>query len=332
MYRPEQSSFLDSEERERGLAISETYTPNATVTLFHGDRLDLLEQIADSGSKAELIVTSPPYNVGKEYEEQTSLATYVEGQRQTIEACLPVLSSTGSICWQVGHYIEGSGRSKEAFPLDLVLYPLFKDLGLKLRNRIVWHFGHGLHEKIRFSGRHETILWFTWDTDDYTFNLDPVRVPQKYPGKRAYSGPRKGKPSGNPLGKNPSDVWDMPNVKSNHPEKTEHPCQYPVALIERLVLALTNEDDLVVDPYMGVGTTAVAAFLHGRRSAGADTEARYLETARERLEKAQAGTLQIRPMNKPVYKPDPSTATARVPQEWRTGSDSTSQRLFWDNG
>jgi adenine-specific DNA-methyltransferase len=332
MDRPRQFSFLDTQEGKRELVISDAYTPNATVTLFHGDRLDLLERIADSGSKAELIVTSPPYNVGKEYEEQTSLEEYVEGQRQTIEACLPVLSATGSICWQVGHYIEGSGRSKEAFPLDLVLYPVFKNLGLKLRNRIVWHFGHGLHERIRFSGRHETILWFTWDTDDYTFNLDPVRVPQKYPGKRAYSGPRKGKPSGNPLGKNPSDVWSMPNVKSNHPEKTGHPCQYPVALIERLVLALTNEGDLVVDPYIGVGTTAVAAFLHGRLSAGADTKARYLEIAHERLEKAQAGTLRVRPLNKPVYEPDPSTAIARVPKEWDAGSDSACQSLLLDRG
>lgn len=332
MKRSKQSSFLDSEDRNQELVIAEAYTPDATVTLFHGDRLEFLKQIADSGSEADLIVTSPPYNVGKEYEEQTSLKEYMEGQQQTIEACLQVLSATGSICWQVGHYIDGSGRNKEAFPLDLVLYPVFKDWGLKLRNRIVWHFGHGLHEKIRFSGRHETILWFTWDTDDYTFNLDPVRVPQKYPGKRAYSGPRKGEPSGNPLGKNPSDVWNMPNVKSNHPEKTEHPCQYPVALIERLVLALTNEGDLVVDPYIGVGTTAVAAFLHGRRSAGADTEARYLEIARERLEKAQTGTLRVRPLNKPVYEPDPSTAIARVPQEWRADSDSASQLLFWDNG
>ena len=188
----------------------------------------LLDQIAHSGARAELVVTSPPYNTGKEYERQTSLEEYIASQRQTIAACLEILSPTGSICWQVGHYIAGMATNKEAFPLDLVLYPLFKSFGLKLRNRIVWYFGHGLHEKHRFTGRHETILWFTRDVEDYTFNLDPVRIPQKYPGKRAFRGPNKGKPSGNPLGKNPSDVWDMPNVKSNHVEKTEHPCQFPV--------------------------------------------------------------------------------------------------------
>lgn len=316
MVQADQPELFSNPEDGQCMTIAARYSPDATVTLFHGDCLVLLKQIAEAGVKAELIVTSPPYNVGKEYEEQTSLEEYVEDQRRTIEACTRILSPTGSICWQVGHYIEGSGTNKEAFPLDLVLYPVFKSLGLKLRNRIVWHFGHGLHEKVRFSGRHETILWFTRDTKDYTFNLDPVRVPQKYPGKRAYSGPQKGQLSGNPLGKNPGDVWDMPNVKSNHPEKTGHPCQFPVALVQRLTLALTHEGDLVVDPYMGVGTAAVAAVIAGRRAAGADTEERYLEIARERVENARKGTLKIRPMNQPIYKPDPRTAVARLPEEW----------------
>ncbi len=298
------------------MEISEHYSPESSVTLFHGDRLTLLQEIAAAGDRAELVVTSPPYNVGKEYEEVVSLEEYRREQERTIEACLEILSPTGSICWQVGHFIQGSAREKEAYPLDLVLYPVFKDLGLKLRNRIVWHFGHGLHESFRFSGRHESVLWFTRNTADYTFNLDAVRVPQKYPGKRAYRGPRKGRPSGNPLGKNPSDVWIMPNVKANHPEKTVHPCQFPVALVERLILALTNEGDLVVDPYAGVGTTAVASFLKKRRSAGADTEWRYIEIAMGRLEEAAQGTLPIRPLNKPVYQPTGNEKVASVPEEW----------------
>ncbi len=297
--------------------LADRYTPEAHVTLFCGDRLILLRQIAELGGKAELIITSPPYNIGKEYETRTSLQEYIESQRQTIAACLKILSPTGSICWQVGHFIDGHSRSKEAFPLDLVLYPVFKDFGLKLRNRIVWQFGHGLHENIRFSGRHETLLWFTWDTDEYTFNLDPIRVPQKYPGKRAFRGPRKGQPSGNPKGKNPGDVWDMPNVKSNHIEKTEHPCQFPVALVERLVLAMTHEEDLVVDPYLGVGTTAVASVLHNRRAAGADIESRYLEIARDRISRARAGTLQTRPMDRPVYEPGENLSLAQIPDEWK---------------
>lgn len=87
-------------------------------------------------------------------------------------------------------------------------YQIFKKQRLKLRNRIVWHFGHGLHASKRFSGRYETILWFS-KTDNYIFNLDSVRVPAKYPGKRHFKGPKKGQPSGNPLGKNPSDIWEI---------------------------------------------------------------------------------------------------------------------------
>lgn len=311
-----QKSYLSQLNGRGELNIEQKYTAEAGATLYLGDRLELLSQIKKMGSKAELIVTSPPYNVGKEYENRIPLEDYIIEQKKTIEASVEVLSDTGSICWQVGHYIEGSGKNKEAFPLDLVLYPIFKEYGLKLRNRIVWHFGHGLNEKIRFSGRHETILWFTKDTDNFTFNIDPVRVPQKYPGKRHFRGDKRGELSGNPQGKNPSDVWDMPNVKANHIEKTEHPCQFPVGLIERLVLSLTNEGSLIIDPYIGVGTTAVASVMHNRKVAGADMVEKYLEIATERIQKVWEGKLKTRPMNKPVFKPDPRSKLAKVPEEW----------------
>ncbi len=299
------------------LNTTNVFDSESDVTLYLGDRLGLLKQINESGELAKLIITSPPYNVGKEYEQQIDLEEYIESQRQTIKACVEILSPTGSICWQVGHYIQGGGRSKEAFPLDIVLYPIFKACNLRLRNRIVWHFGHGLHESFRFSGRHETILWFTHQTENYTFNLDAVRVPQKYPGKRHFKGAKRGELSGNPNGKNPSDVWDMPNVKSNHIEKTDHPCQFPVALVERILLATTNEGDLVVDPYIGVGSTSVACVLHNRRVAGADVSRHYLEIAGERVRSAALGTLKTRPLNKPVYEPDGKSAVSRFPEEWQ---------------
>ena len=109
-----------------------------------------------------------------------------------------------------------------------------------------------------FLERYEVVLWFT-KSNKYTFDLDPIRVPQKYPQKKHFKGPKKGELSGNPLGKNPSDIWDIPNVKANHIEKTIHPCQFPVELIERLVLSMTKENDWVFDPFMGVGSTAIAS-------------------------------------------------------------------------
>ncbi|KLI78965.1 DNA methyltransferase [Pseudomonas aeruginosa] len=245
-----------------------------------------------------LIVTSPPYNIGKVYEKRTSRDVYIEEQAATIAEAVRLLNPHGSICWQVGNHVDDG----EVFPLDIILYDLFKNHGLKLRNRIIWTFGHGLHCQKRFSGRHEAILWFT-KSDDYTFNLDPVRVPSKYPNKKHFKGPNRGKVSSNPLGKNPSDLWEIPNVKANHVEKTIHPCQFPVALVERLVLALTNPGDSVLDPYLGVGSSAVAALRHGRHAYGCDVTQEYVDTALDRVDQLFAGTLRTRPMDKPIYDP-----------------------------
>lgn len=303
-----------------GLIKSDTYAPDSDLVLFQGDCMDLLARVPDGMVK--LVVTSPPYNLGKVYEERTALAEYQESQRRVIEECVRVLRDDGSICWQVGNYVENG----EIIPLDILLYPIFASLGLHLRNRIVWRFGHGLHAKKRFSGRYEVILWFT-KTDEYTFNLDPVRIPQKYPNKRHYKGPNRGRLSGNPKGKNPSDVWDIPNVKSNHIEKTIHPCQFPVELIERLVLSMTDPGDWVLDPFLGVGTSAIAALMHGRRAMGAEIAAEYVEIARERIAAAEAGALKIRPMGRAVYDPDaparsqPPKVVTLAPVEQRSFAD-----------
>lgn len=279
------------------IVLSETFNEQADCVLHGGDTLDLLRSIPDQ--RIQLVVTSPPYNLGKPYESRLDMQTYVEQQRAVIGECVRVLSEQGSLCWQVGNHVKKDG---EIVPLDIILYPLFKDFGLKLRNRIVWHFGHGLHASRRFSGRYEVILWFT-KSDSYVFNLDAVRVPQRYPSKKYFKGPKKGQLSGHPLGKNPSDVWEIPNVKANHVEKTIHPCQFPVELVERLVLALTRPGDWVLDPFMGVGSTAIAALIHQRKVVGAEIVPDYMNIARQRIALAEAGQLRIRPMERPVYDP-----------------------------
>ncbi|MXY51620.1 MAG: site-specific DNA-methyltransferase [Gammaproteobacteria bacterium] len=251
-----------------------------------------------SSGSMKLIVTSPPYNIGKEYEARSPLEIYLAEQATVIAECVRLLDPRGSLCWQVGNYVDKG----EVVPLDAMLYPEFKRHGLKLRNRIVWHFGHGLHCSRRLSGRYETINWFTRG-DDYTFHLDPIRVPSKYPGKRHFKGPNAGKLSGNPKGKNPTDVWEFPNVKNNHVEKTDHPCQFPVELVERLVLSMTDPGDAVLDPYMGVGSTIIAALMHGRCAYGCDIVPEYVETAWDRVRALQSGVLRTRPMGKPVYDP-----------------------------
>ena len=264
--------------------------------IVQGDSAALLRGVPTGA--AHLIVTSPPYNIGKSYERRSSLDRYIEGQDAIIAECFRILALGGHIVWQVGNYVNNG----EIVPLDIALYPSFARHGLKLRNRIIWHFEHGLHCAYRLSGRHETLLWFT-KGDDYHFDLDPIRVPQKYPGKRHFKGPRVGELSGNPLGKNPGDVWVIPNVKHNHVEKTVHPCQYPVELVERLVLPMTLPGQLVLDPYAGVGATVAAAVRHGRLGLGFELSRDYVAISEARVRAAQEGTLAARPMDRAVYTP-----------------------------
>lgn len=312
--------------------LFEYYSSHIQSNIICGEAKETLQKVEDK--KFDLIITSPPYNVGKSYEVKQSIEQYLETQEDIIVELVRVLSDKGSLCWQVGNYVDKG----EIFPLDIYYYQIFKKHGLKLRNRIIWHFGHGLHASKRFSGRYETILWFT-KTDDYIFNLDAVRVPSKYPGKRHFKGDKKGLPSGNPLGKNPSDIWeivvqdwenelwDIPNVKSNHPEKTEHPCQYPIELVERCVLALTDKESWVLDPFAGVGSSLIAAFKNERHSMGIEKEVAYCEIGQQRLKEFREGKLKFRPINKPIHVPSANDKVAQVPKEWN-GHSSQSKSLF----
>jgi DNA modification methylase len=304
-----------------------TSQPLSNIALLKGDVSAVLNELPKQ-KKFSLIVSSPPYNIGKNYERDSKLTLkeYVTWLDEVIGSLIERLTETGSICWQVGSYIKDG----EIFPLDIYLYNSFKGRGLQLRNRIVWRFNFGLNSTKRFSGRYETLMWFT-KSDNYQFNLDPIRVPQLYPGKRhsAQKG-KAGKPSGNPLGKNPSDywefsaeeyfrdnpVWDLPNVKANHPEKTIHPCQFPIELVERCVLALTKPGDAILDPFVGTGTSLIAAIKHERKATGIDRDARYIKIARERIQNFSKGTLKIRPSGKAVLRPRQTDKVARIPEEW----------------
>jgi adenine-specific DNA-methyltransferase len=293
--------------------IAAHYSEHNDATIRVGDTLKFLKTIPDNS--AALVVTSPPYNVGKEYERKQSIDEYYAFQGAVIREAVRITRDGGSICWQIGNQVVGQNQ---ILPLDILLHPLFAapENGLTLRNRIVWHFEHGLHCQQRFSGRYEMILWYT-KGDKYPFNLDNVRIPQKYPGKKAYRGPNKGKFSGNPLGKNPGDVWVFPNVKGNHVEKTLHPCQFPIELPSRLILALTKPNELIVDPFLGVGSTAVAAILANRRVAGVDNVGEYVEEARKRIKKAAAGTLKYRDPETPVHVPAPNQPLTTPPPHFK---------------
>ena len=242
----------------------------------HGDCLTWLRQLPDES--VDCIISSPPYNIGKAYETRRALDVYLADQKEVLANCARVLKPTGSIFWQVGSYsLKG-----QLIPLDIKCFPILEELDLYPRNRIVWVRQHGLHARNKFSARHETILWFT-KSDNYKFELDEIRVPQKYQNKKAWRGEKKGELTCNPLGKNPGDIWSFQNVKHNHEERTIHPAQFPEDMVSRMILATTHPSDVVLDPYMGVGSVAVAAQDLGRHYIGAELDAEYYEVAHQRL-------------------------------------------------
>lgn len=308
---------------KRDVFYGDHFEEEKDIVLAHNDILEYLKTMPKK-EFLTLIVTSPPYNIGKPYEEPLEFRKYLEWQEEIIKESLKFLKPEGSICWEIGNYVKDG----EVFPLDVFFYGIFNKCGLKLRNRIIWSFGHGLHASKRFSGRYETILWFT-KSDKYIFNLDAVRIPQKYPGKRSFKGPNKGRPSSNPLGKNPSDIWkiiaqewekeiwEIPNVKCNHPEKTTHPSQFPIELIERLILALTNEEDVIFDPFAGVGSSLIAALLHNRKAIGVDKEKMYTDIAYRRILEVMNGKFKKRPLGKPIYIPKGTERITKIPPEWQ---------------
>ena len=303
------------------MRIYKNYKMNNRITLHCGDCMELLKKLPNES--VDLVVTSPPYCIGKAYEDpRNDIKTFKDQHITIFNELYRIVKQGGSICWQVGYHIS----EKCVVPLDCIVYDIITSHGEQfecpfiLRNRIIWIFGHGLNSTKRFSGRHETIMWFTKGKQT-VFNLDNVRIPQKYPGKQYYKGPKKGQLSGNPLGKNPSDVWDIPNVKAKHIEKTGHPCQFPVALPQRLIKALTFPNALVLDPFMGSGTTGVAALLEGRRFIGAELNKKYYDISVERIRDTIAGKAKIRE-DKPVMKPNQNATVAKLPEAFRKAREA----------
>lgn len=244
--------------------------------ILFGNCILLLGSLPDEC--VDLVVSSPPYNLGKEYEAKQALDIYLEEQTVVLQQCSRILKKTGSLFWQVGAFSEGG----VVIPLDVRFFPILESCGLIPRNRIIWARQHGLHAQKKFSCRHETILWFT-KSNNYKFNLDTIRVPQKYQNKKHFRGERKGQLSCHPDGKNPGDIWMFRNVKHNHEEQTIHPCQFPEDLVARIVVSTTQKGEVVFDPYMGTGTVAVVARDHRRHFMGTELDPKYHQVALQRL-------------------------------------------------
>jgi len=225
-----------------------------------------------------LAITSPPYNIGKEYESTMEIEEYIQWCSTWLQQVARLIADNGAFWLNLG-YIPISDRGK-AIPIP---YLLWDKVPMFLQQEVVWNYGAGVAGKRFFSPRNEKFLWYLKNSDSYTFNLDQIRDPNvKYPNQK-----KNGKIKVNPIGKNPSDVWEFPKVTSGagraSKERTPHPAQFPIAVIDRIILGCSNSNDLIMDPFLGSGTTAAVAIRRGRYCVGFEIRKDYCDIACERL-------------------------------------------------
>ncbi|NEP46563.1 MAG: site-specific DNA-methyltransferase [Okeania sp. SIO2H7] len=243
-------------------------------------RQDCLEAMAVLPDKIiDLTVTSPPYNIGKDYEKSLPLEEYLSWCVLWIKEVYRMTANRGAFWLNLG-YLSIPERAK-AIPIP---YLLWDKIPFYLIQEIIWNYGAGVAGKKFFSPRNEKFLWYVKNPDCYTFNLDEVRDKNvKYPNQK-----KNGKIKVNPLGKNPTDVWNFPKVTSGKnrasKERTSHPAQFPVAVIERIIKAASNPNEIVFDPFIGSGTTAVAALSLNRQVIGFEIREDYCDIAASRIE------------------------------------------------
>jgi adenine-specific DNA-methyltransferase len=244
--------------------------------IYCTDCADAMKRLAKE--VIDLTITSPPYNIGKEYESEKPIQDYIEWCEDWMREIHRLTKSEGAFWLNLG-YVALEGRAK-AIPLPYLLWnrsPFF------LMQEVVWNYGAGVASRNSLSPRNEKLLWYVKDQDHYTFNLDAIRDPDvKYPNQK-----KNGKLRCNTIGKNPSDVWQIAKVTSGSdrasPERTPHPAQFPLDLIERLVVGFSNAGDLVLDPFIGSGTVAIACLAHGRPVIGFEIREDYCALATKRI-------------------------------------------------
>lgn len=259
----------------RVLGSPEVHRPG--VLIYNRDCLEGLSRLPEG--IVDLTITSPPYNIGKEYETKLDVAEYIEWCKSWIAAIHRVTSQEGAFWLNLG-YLNLPNQAK-AIPIP---YLLWDRIPFYLQQEIVWYYGAGVASRKSFSPRNEKFLWYLKNPESYVFNLDEVRDPNvRYPNQK-----KNGKLKCNPLGKNPTDVWEFPKVTSGRDrasaERTSHPAQFPIAVIDRIVRACSNPGNLILDPFLGSGTTAEAAISNGRLFLGFELESRYVDIAERRID------------------------------------------------
>lgn len=230
--------------------------------LICGDAIGEMAKIPDAC--VDLVIADPPYNLGKDYGNNRDLKAWHEYEaftRDWLVHAIRLLKPTGSL------YVFMGVR----FVSKLFII-LEEDFGLNFNGWIAWHYTQGMGRKTGFSPRHEDVLYFT-KTTRFTFNLDDIRIPQKYYRQR-----------NNMAGANPGDVWEFSHVHYSNPERQPHPTQKPEALMERIIVASSNPGDIVLDPFVGSGTTCRVAKVLKRKWIGIDINPDYIAMSQRRID------------------------------------------------
>lgn len=261
--------------------LGKPYYEEDNILLYNVDSLTAVKKI-ENQNLVDLTVTSPPYNIGKEYENVMSIDEYIKWTEQWVNIVYKATAPKGSFWLNVG-YLKFEKKGK-AVPIP---YLIWDKTDFYMIQELIWSYGAGVSARKSLSPRNEKVLWYVKDSNEYTFNLDSIRDPNvKYPNQK-----KNGKLKVNPLGKNPGDVWYIPKVTSGRNrssvERTAHPAQTPIELFKRLILASSNPGDLVLDPFVGSGTAMVAAKRLDRIGIGFDLNNEYLDMAIERIEHEQ---------------------------------------------
>lgn len=247
-----------------------------SVAIYKQDCLEAMKQIPEG--LVDLTVTSPPYNIGKEYEKNLELEDYLVWCQNWMKEIHRITGEVGAFWLNLGFFeVPEKGL---AVPIP---YLLWDKTDFYFMQEVVWNYSAGVACRKRFSPRNEKFLWYVKDKKEYVFNLDDVRDPDvKYPNQK-----KNGVLRCNPLGKNPSDVWQIAKVTSGRnrssPERTAHPAQFPLELIERVIKVSSNVGDLVLDPFMGSGSTAECALRNDRFVIGFELEDKYIDFAKQRI-------------------------------------------------
>lgn len=238
--------------------------------IYNEDCLEGMKRIPDKS--VDLVVTSPPYNIEKEYEgKQKDFIIYSDWLKSVFCEVERVLKHGGIMALNLGTYVDK--KTGNATPLSFLLFPLLCETGLIFRQNIIWTFRGGMQAKLKLTGQYEDVLVFYKEGDKPFFDLESIRVKEW----------EKFDKRNNPNGKNPTNVWSFNRVAKGSKEKTNHPCQFPTKMIDRLIKAYSPVNGIVVDPFMGSGTTAIACMNTNRNYIGFELDKEYFDIATSRI-------------------------------------------------